>query len=312
MFRVLVAAALAALVLPSAARSAAPRLVIHNSEIGGITTTISAIDFARRAVTLTGPRGNRITLPAGPDVGGLEGIRIGDTVAISFILRQDITVLPGSGSRRPGDARAARFTTDTAEFATNVVSVDGRDRVVWLRGPAGGAFRVVVAADVPGLERIRAGDRVLFRETTILTAFGAGPPAEGEVKVGVLMCQMSPTIGLIIGSQQSLACTFMPDRGGPAERYGGSIGRIGLDIGITAGGQMAWAVYAPTTGISLGGLAGTYVGASGDITLGVGVGANFLVGGSSNTAALQPLSVEGQIGANLALGVASLTLWPAP
>jgi hypothetical protein len=311
MFRFLIAVALAALVLPTATHSAAgQKLVIRNSESGGITTTISAVDYARRTVTLTGPRGNRVTLPAGPDVGGLEGVRVGDTVAISFILRQELAVYPGKGSG-PVRRGAGSFTADTAEFASNVISVDARDRYVWLRGPAGGAFRVVIARDVPGLEQLRPGDRVMFRETTILTGFGGGPPAD-DVKVGVLLCQMSPTIGLIIGSQQNLACTFMPDRGGPAERYAGSIGRIGLDIGITAGGQMAWAVYAPTTGIGPGGLAGSYVGASADVSLGVGVGANLLVGGSSNTAALQPLSVEGQIGANLALGVANLTLWPAP
>jgi hypothetical protein len=83
---------------------------------------------------------------------------------------------------------------------------------------------------------------------------------------------------------------------------------LGLDLGVTAGGVMAWAVFAPSTSVPHNALAGKYVGASGDLSLGVGVGANALIGGSHKTIALQPLSVEGQVGINLALGVAGMTL----
>jgi hypothetical protein len=86
---------------------------------------------------------------------------------------------------------------------------------------------------------------------------------------------------------------------------------VGLDIGVTAGGILAWAVFMRTKRPARGALAGTYAGASGDIAIGVGAGANLLVGGSNNTVALQPLSVEGQVGLNLALGIAALTLVPA-
>jgi hypothetical protein len=47
---------------------------------------------------------------------------------------------------------------------------------------------------------------------------------------------------------------------------------------------------------------------SGDISLGPGVGAKALIGGSRRTTVLQPVSVVGKIGANLALGVTGLTL----
>jgi hypothetical protein len=89
-------------------------------------------------------------------------------------------------------------------------------------------------------------------------------------------------------------------------------GRIGLDIGITAGGVLAWGVFAPTAGPLRGALAGSYGGASGAIGLGVGVGANVLYGGSGRTFTLQPLSLEGSVGVNLALGVAGLTLTWVP
>lgn len=127
---------------------------------------------------------------------------------------------------------------------------------------------------------------------------------------GVLSCRMAPSIGLIVGSRQTMTCEFKSDRG-MIERYSGVMSRIGLDLGVTAGGQMAWAVMASAEMPAQGGLAGTYVGGSGDISLGVGVGANALIGGSNKSVALQPLSVEGQVGINLALGIANLQLRPA-
>ena len=128
-------------------------------------------------------------------------------------------------------------------------------------------------------------------------------------RTGLLSCAMAPTIGLIVGSQQAMRCEFRPERGAP-EYYAGAMSRIGLDLGVTAGGQMAWAVLVSSQGPMRGGLAGTYVGGSGDIALGIGVGANVLIGGNNTSVALQPLSVEGQVGLNLALGVASLQLRP--
>ena len=91
----------------------------------------------------------------------------------------------------------------------------------------------------------------------------------------------------------------------------GTIGRLGLDVGVTAGGIMTWAVLASTANIPSGALTGRFVGVSGDVSVGVGVGANVLVGGTRKSVSLQPLSVEGQVGANLALGVARMTLTPA-
>ena len=103
---------------------------------------------------------------------------------------------------------------------------------------------------------------------------------------------------------------FTPSQPGPREVYTGSISKFGLDIGATAGGEMIWAVYAPSTR-KFGALAGHYAGASGEATVGAGVGANVLVGGSDRTVSLQPVSVQGQAGLNLAVGVAELNLRPA-
>ena len=115
---------------------------------------------------------------------------------------------------------------------------------------------------------------------------------------------------MIIGSQRTVNCLFTPDIPGPQEGYFGTITKFGLDLGATVAGSLVWAVYADTTR-GLGFLAGDYAGASGEATVAVGLGANVLVGGSNRTVALQPLSVQGQVGLNVAVGVANLSLRPS-
>jgi hypothetical protein len=147
----------------------------------------------------------------------------------------------------------------------------------------------------------------------ILAAFALPTPgmaAPEHAKVGTLTCDISAGIGLIITSKKDVTCMFTPTAPGPKEVYVGSISKFGLDIGATTGGQMVWAVDAPTTR-RFGALAGTYTGATGEATVGAGVGANVLVGGSNRTVSLQPLSVQGQAGLNVAAGVAELRLRPA-
>jgi Protein of unknown function (DUF992) len=132
--------------------------------------------------------------------------------------------------------------------------------------------------------------------------------AQGQsTRVGGLTCDAAPRVGLVIGSLQHLRCVFSPNTAGHCN-YSGSIGRVGLDVGVTGGGRLLWAVFAPTAHVGCGALRGSYVGASGSASLGVGLGANVLIGGSHRTISLQPLSVEGQLGVNLALGVSRLTL----
>jgi hypothetical protein len=140
--------------------------------------------------------------------------------------------------------------------------------------------------------------------------FGAPSAQAQRIRAGVLNCDVSGGLGLIIGSQRTVNCLFTPDVPGPQEGYYGTITKFGLDIGATAGGQMVWAVYVDTSR-GYGFLAGDYAGASGEATVAVGLGANVLVGGSNRTVALQPVSITGQVGLNLALGVANLSIRPS-
>lgn len=143
----------------------------------------------------------------------------------------------------------------------------------------------------------------------MMVAFTAPAFAQAQpVRVGGLTCDAAPRVGMIVGSRQNLRCVFRSNATGRRYSYTGTMSRLGLDVGITGGGRLFWAVFAPTSRVRYGVLRGTYVGASGNASFGFGLGANVLVGGSNRTISLQPLSVEGQFGVNLALGVARLTL----
>lgn len=136
-------------------------------------------------------------------------------------------------------------------------------------------------------------------------------PAAAQTKVGMLSCDTSAGIGLILVEKQSMICTFTPSGGGPATQYRGQIAEYGVALGAVEGGNLIWAVFALTNGAPLGALAGTYAGAGADVAAGLGLGANVLIGGTGRAFSLQPLSVEGEVGINLAAGVTTMTLVPA-
>lgn len=143
----------------------------------------------------------------------------------------------------------------------------------------------------------------------LAAAVPAPASAQSSVEVGTLSCRLAPSVGLLVGSRQRMSCVLTLANAGRRENYRGTITRLGLDVGITAGGQLIWAVRSKTNlPIGKRSLAGTYVGASGDVAVGLGVGANALIGGTNRTIALQPLSVSGSVGVSLAVGVAGLRL----
>ena len=170
-----------------------------------------------------------------------------------------------------------------------------------------------------GLEPIKGGVMLRHRLSTaalLLAALFCAPATaqapQHWTQVGGLMCKVNPNIGFIIVGHQPMECTYTPSLApAPPEYYDGAINTVGLDLGISAGSILGWGVFAPTHGLPAGALAGEYVGASGDLGIGVGAGANVLVGGSGRTIALQPLSLQGSMAINVVLGVSSLKLRPA-
>jgi hypothetical protein len=161
---------------------------------------------------------------------------------------------------------------------------------------------------------------VIFMQRSIIfagavaavVACSAGASAQQplqRIQVGILECRGGASIGFIVGSVTNLGCVLRV-QGVPEDRYVATVRKVGLDIGITEESALAWGVYAPVARLGPGDLSGNYAGAQGSASVGVGIGGNVLVGGSANSIALQPLSVQGQIGLNVAAGLESLELRP--
>jgi hypothetical protein len=151
--------------------------------------------------------------------------------------------------------------------------------------------------------------RTLAAIVALTMTVAAAPKAfaEGDVKLGYLSCHVGSGFGLVFGSSRELNCTYTPNTGEP-EFYKGEINKFGADIGYLASGVMLWVVMAPSNTMGRGALAGHYAGATASATLGVGAGVNVLTGGMHDTIALQPISIEGNNGLNVAAGVATLNL----
>ena len=141
---------------------------------------------------------------------------------------------------------------------------------------------------------------------------GAGIAAQAQtasksgVNVGSLTCNVAGGTGFVFGSSKEINCIFARGNG-TAERYTGTIKKFGVDVGFTKEAHIVWIVFAPGQ-VATGALAGDYAGATAGASVGVGLGANVLVGGSNKQITLQPVSVEGSVGLNVAAGVAEVTL----
>jgi hypothetical protein len=153
--------------------------------------------------------------------------------------------------------------------------------------------------------------RLLFA-SVILALCGGSASAQSYAKAGVLSCDVSAGIGMILVQKQRLNCLFTNQQGGPPEAYVGAITEYGVALGEVAAGHLVWGVLSSIEGVPHGALAGTYAGVGAEATVGVGAGANALIGGSQRAFSLQPLSVEGQVGVNVAAGITAIKLEAAP
>ena len=155
--------------------------------------------------------------------------------------------------------------------------------------------------------RLVMGAAVAVAALAVSSAADAAPHG---VRVGDLTCNVASGWGFVFGSSKDLHCTYRGN--GHFEHYTGSISKFGVDIGYTEGGVLVWGVFAPTSDMRKGALEGDYAGASAQATVGLGVGANALIGGLDKSVALQPISVEGSKGLNVAAGIGSISLKAAP
>ena len=155
--------------------------------------------------------------------------------------------------------------------------------------------------------------RKIFRALTAAASIGVlalatqAQAAPSGVKVGVLTCHVDSGWGYVVASSRDMKCDFQPNNG-ERDRYTGSISKLGMDIGYTSGGTIEWAVVAPSSDIRAGALQGQYAGVTASATIGAGLGAHALVGGFDKSIALQPLSVEGNSGLDVAAGIGEMSL----
>ena len=149
--------------------------------------------------------------------------------------------------------------------------------------------------------------KMMIGVAAVALTLGAAQAQPAGVKVGTLTCDVAAGAGFIFGSTKDLNCSYQPT---PArtERYSGSISKWGVDVGYTGKGKLVWAVLAPTSEVRPGALEGEYAGATAQATVGVGLGANALTGGLDKSIALQPLSVQGSTGLNVAAGIGQISL----
>jgi hypothetical protein len=133
--------------------------------------------------------------------------------------------------------------------------------------------------------------------------------AQQRLQIGVLECEGGQNVGFVVGSVTNLECVFQAEGRRPGA-YVATVHRFGVDLGFTQQTRFSWAAYGPTHSIGRGGLAGHYGGVGANASVGVGFGGNFLLGGTANAYALQPLSVQGQTGLNVAAGIADIELEP--
>ena len=142
---------------------------------------------------------------------------------------------------------------------------------------------------------------------TGLAFASASYAAPAGVKVGTLNCNVAGGVGFVFGSTKDLACSYEPTKAA-VEHYAGTISKWGVDIGFTGKGKLVWAVFAPTSDVRPGAIEGEYAGATAQANVGVGLGANVLIGGLDKSIALQPVSVEGSTGLNVAAGIGQISL----
>jgi hypothetical protein len=143
---------------------------------------------------------------------------------------------------------------------------------------------------------------------SLLAACASDSPGDApRVQAGTLTCGVAPGTAFIFGSTREINC-FFTRSDGATERYIGEVQRFGIDLGFTNSATVIWAVLAGTRDVAPGALAGDYGGVTAAVTAGIGGAANVLVGGSNRSIALQPVSVEGNTGLNIAAGIGAIRL----
>jgi len=170
-------------------------------------------------------------------------------------------------------------------------------------------FLLVRRSSIPATAKSLVAAAIL--SVTMATSIATLASAQSGVTAGFLKCNVAGNLSFIFCSSRAVSCSYDTGPFIPTDHYVGNINKFGVDIGFQMNGVILWGVIAPSGYVGPSALAGQYGGVTAAVALGLGVGANVLLGGSQNNIALQPLSVEGMQGLNIAAGIGALTLYRA-
>lgn len=151
---------------------------------------------------------------------------------------------------------------------------------------------------------------ILAGSATSILVSDTAQAQTANIRVGTLTCKGKGRVGMILGSNETLDCTYAPMGNLPKRALIGTVTTVGLDVGVKGESIMIWGVLGSTSSMPSDALRGSFVGAAADASLGLGAGAKVLIGGNNKSIVLQPLSVQGQTGVNFAIGVTGLQLDP--
>ena len=153
--------------------------------------------------------------------------------------------------------------------------------------------------------RLMIGAAIAVASLAVTSAADAAPAG---VRVGELTCNVASGWGFVFGSSKDLHCTYRGSNGHPRALYRrdlqvrrrrrlyrrrrAGLGRVRAHLRHRARARCRATMSAPPPRPPSR----------------VGAGANVLVGGLNKSIALQPLSVEGSKGLNVAAGIGSISL----
>ena len=141
------------------------------------TEKVTAVDPAKRTVTLVNEAGETNTYTLGKKVRNLDQVKVGDQVKATFLDPVAVAVrksgaAPDAGERSfvavaPKGAMPGIVIVKTKEITAKIVSTDPTARTVTVEGPMGGKPTFKVGPNV-NFEQLQQGDTVTLRTTDAL------------------------------------------------------------------------------------------------------------------------------------------------
>ncbi len=134
------------------------------------TSTVSAIDYPQRLITLKSPEGEQVTLKVGEVVRNFDQIKVGDTVNAKYT--ESLTLSLGTPGEMPGAASSTTLTrapvgsmpqgkvTNTLNVTALITAIDKENRRVTLKMPSGRVLTATVAPDVTQFDNLKINDSV--------------------------------------------------------------------------------------------------------------------------------------------------------